>query len=80
MKLKFATTIASLVFALVQIPAQAQTKDTLQKIKESGVINLGGRDASFPFSYKISADSNPIGYSADICTKVVDLRLIKQHY
>lgn len=72
MKLKFATTIASLVFALVQIPAQAQTKDTLQKIKESGVINLGGRDASFPFSYKISADSNPIGYSADICTKVVD--------
>ena len=72
MKLKFATTIAALACALVQSPVQAQTKDTLQKIKESGVINLGGRDASFPFSYKISADSNPIGYSADICMKVVD--------
>lgn len=52
--------------------ANAQTSGTLQKIKESGVIHLGGRDASFPFSYKISADSNPIGFSADLCMKVVD--------
>lgn len=52
--------------------AAAQTSDTLQKIKESGVINLGGRDASFPFSYKVNADANPIGFSADLCLKVVD--------
>lgn len=52
--------------------AQAQNKDTLQKIKDSGVISLGGRDASFPFSYKMAADANPIGFSADLCMKVVE--------
>lgn len=52
--------------------AHAQTKDTLQKIKESGVINLGGRDASFPFSYKLGSEGHPIGFSADLCMKVVD--------
>lgn len=77
MKLKVATAIVALVCATAQSSVQAQSKDTLQKIKESGVINLGGRDASFPFSYKISADSNPIGYSADICMKVVDAIKVK---
>ena len=77
MKLKAATAVIALVCATAQSSVQAQSKDTLQKIKESGVINLGGRDASFPFSYKISADSNPIGYSADICMKVVDAIKVK---
>lgn len=57
--------------------SHAQSKDTLQKIKDSGVINLGGRDASFPFSYKVSSDSNPIGFSADLCTKVVEAVKVK---
>jgi glutamate/aspartate transport system substrate-binding protein len=52
--------------------AHAQSNDTLKKIKDSGVIQLGGRDASFPFSYKTSSDSAPIGFSADLCMKVVD--------
>ncbi|HKX44186.1 MAG TPA: amino acid ABC transporter substrate-binding protein [Burkholderiaceae bacterium] len=52
--------------------AHAQPKDTLQKIKEAGVIQLGGRDSSFPFSYKLNADSDPIGFSADLCMKVVE--------
>lgn len=71
MKLK-SILVAALIGAQTLVVAQAQSKDTLQKIKESGVINLGGRDASFPFSYKISGDSNPIGFSADLCAKVVD--------
>jgi len=73
MGLKFAL-ISALVVAAAQGPgaALAQPVDTLQKIKDSGVINLGGRDASFPFSYKVSAAADPIGYSADLCMKVVD--------
>lgn len=58
--------------ALLAAPAQAQFTGTLQKIKESGVIHLGGRDASFPFSYKIGSNPTPIGFSADLCAKVVD--------
>ena len=64
--------LASLMSALTLTAAQAQPKDTLQKIKETGTIQLGGRDASFPFSYKLSADASPIGFSADLCAKVVD--------
>lgn len=51
---------------------QAQASDTLQKIKAAGVIQLGGRDASFPFSYKTASGAAPIGFSADLCMKVVD--------
>jgi glutamate/aspartate transport system substrate-binding protein len=72
--MKFNTTISTIaIFSMLACGVvNAQTKDTLQKIKETGVINLGGRDASFPFSYKINAESNPIGFSADLCLKVVD--------
>jgi glutamate/aspartate transport system substrate-binding protein len=52
--------------------AHAQPQDTLQKIKETGVINLGARDSSFPFSYKVPSETVPIGFSADLCMKVVD--------
>jgi len=51
--------------------AYAQSSDTLKKIKESGVINLGARDASFPFSYT-RGGVEPIGYSADLCRKIVE--------
>lgn len=72
--MKFIQTVSLLALAATQslAPVFAQTPDTLSKIRDTGVINLGGRDASFPFSYKISADANPIGFSADLCAKVVD--------
>jgi glutamate/aspartate transport system substrate-binding protein len=44
---------------------------TLDKIKESGVIVLGHRDASIPFSY-LADGPNPIGYSHDLQLKVVE--------
>jgi glutamate/aspartate transport system substrate-binding protein len=72
MKLKLTLATVALLASQVLGIAHAQPKDTLQKIKETGVIQLGGRDASFPFSYKISADANPIGFSADLCMKVVE--------
>jgi glutamate/aspartate transport system substrate-binding protein len=72
MKLNFTIPTIAFMSILTLSVANAQSKDTLQKIKETGVINLGGRDASFPFSYKINAESNPIGFSADLCLKVVD--------
>lgn len=72
MNLKLTLTTATLLAFQTLGTAHAQPKDTLQRIKETGVINLGGRDASFPFSYKISSDANPIGFSADLCMKVVD--------
>jgi glutamate/aspartate transport system substrate-binding protein len=44
---------------------------TLSKIKESGVITIGHREASVPFSY-IGEDQQPVGYTIDICMQIVD--------
>jgi len=57
--------------SLLGLPAQAQSADTLAKIQSSGVIRLGGRDTSFPFSYN-AGTGDPIGFSADLCAKVVE--------
>src|SRR2546425_261321 len=44
--------------------------DTLKKIRDSGVITLGYRESSVPFSY-LDASRLPVGYSIDLCNKVV---------
>jgi glutamate/aspartate transport system substrate-binding protein len=49
----------------------AQTSDTLKKVKETGVIRIGHRDVSVPFSY-LDDKQQPVGYAIDICMKVVD--------
>jgi glutamate/aspartate transport system substrate-binding protein len=43
----------------------------LQKIKETGTITIGNREASVPFSY-LDDSQKPIGFSLDLCGLVVD--------
>src|SRR5215831_21235513 len=57
-------------FMLMGSPGDAQ-EGTLKKIKETGVITLGHRDASIPFSY-FDDKQAAIGYALDLCGKVVD--------
>src|SRR5688572_29700904 len=59
--------LIALAFAL---PAAAQD-GTLKKIKDSGSITVGHRDASLPFSY-YDDKQQPIGYSMDLCARIVD--------
>ena len=54
--------------ALLAAPVMA---DTLQKIKETGTINVGHRESSIPFSY-LDGNQKPVGYSMDLCNKVVE--------
>ena len=44
---------------------------TLKKIKDSGAITIGHRDASVPFSY-YDDKQQPIGYAMDLCMRIVD--------
>lgn len=44
---------------------------TLDKIAESGEIVIGHRESSVPFSY-LDDSQNPVGYSIDLCLKVVE--------
>lgn len=59
------------LFASAAFIAPATAADTLKKIKESGTITIGHRDASIPFSY-LDDKQQPIGYSMDLCLKIVD--------
>ncbi|TKC91012.1 glutamate/aspartate ABC transporter substrate-binding protein [Trinickia terrae] len=56
---------------LVAGGAHAQDAGTLKKIKDTGVISLGHRESSIPFSY-YDDKQNVIGYSYEFQMKVVD--------
>jgi glutamate/aspartate transport system substrate-binding protein len=65
-------TIALLLSAALIAPAVAQElTGTLKKVKDTGVVKIGHRDASSPFSYQ-DDKQQVIGYGTDICLKVVD--------
>ncbi|WP_423391557.1 glutamate/aspartate ABC transporter substrate-binding protein [Burkholderia sp. LMG 21824] len=51
--------------------AHAQETGTLKKIKDTGVIALGHRESSIPFSY-YDEKQQVVGYSRDFQMKVVD--------
>ena len=55
---------------LASFGATAQ-EGTLKKIKDTGTITIGHRDASLPFSY-YNDKQQPIGYAMDLCMKIVD--------
>ncbi len=57
-------------FLTVPVVAQELT-GTLKKIKDSGVITLGVRETSIPFSY-LDDKQQPIGYSIDLCMAIVE--------
>jgi ABC-type amino acid transport substrate-binding protein len=61
---------AALCFAGGAAHAQALT-GTLKKIKDTGVVGLGIRESSVPFSYSDNQQKN-IGYSRDIAARIVD--------
>jgi len=45
---------------------------TLKTIRDSGVVTIGYREASFPFSYVRKETPRPLGYSIDLCLGIVD--------
>lgn len=66
---KVALTLAALGF--LATGAYAQDAGTLKKIKDTGVISLGHRESSIPFSY-YDDKQNVVGYSHEFALKVVD--------
>ncbi|WP_296655004.1 glutamate/aspartate ABC transporter substrate-binding protein [Paraburkholderia sp.] len=57
---------------LLTQPAAAQVaQPTLEKIQSANLIAIGYRETSVPFSY-MNTDGTVIGFSQDICNKVID--------
>jgi glutamate/aspartate transport system substrate-binding protein len=63
--------LALLAIGVFTSSAQAQDSGTLKKIKDTGVIAIGHREASIPFSY-LDSDQKPVGYSQDIAMQIVE--------
>lgn len=62
--------LAASILLLAAAGAWAQA-GTLDKIKRSGAISLGHREASIPFSY-VGDNRQPAGYSVELCQRVAE--------
>ncbi len=71
MKLYNLIAAAALAVAIVPSAQAADLTGTLAKIDKSGEIVIGHRESSVPFAY-LDSNQNPIGYSMDLCAKVVE--------
>jgi glutamate/aspartate transport system substrate-binding protein len=71
MKLLHRFVLTLLTFGIAAGVSAQELTGTLKKIKDTGTITIGYRDASIPFSY-LDDSQKPIGYSMDLCYKIVD--------
>lgn len=55
---------------LLGIAAHAADGPTLSRVRETGVIVIGYRPASLPFSY-LDAQLRPTGYTVELCDRIV---------
>ncbi|HKA41591.1 MAG TPA: amino acid ABC transporter substrate-binding protein [Burkholderiales bacterium] len=63
--------LLAVLLATLALTGVATAQDTLKKIKDSGSITIGHRDASIPFSY-YDDKQQPVGYAMDLCLRIVD--------
>ena len=57
--------------AQVDDPDPGTVSGTLARIKSSGVVRIGYREAAIPFSF-LGRGNQPVGYSLDLCQAIVD--------
>ena len=69
MGLRSGLAICVVLLALAGPAAGQEIRPTLDKIKETGVIQLGHRATSRPFSF-LGSDGQPAGFSVDLCLQV----------
>src|SRR5260221_4627672 len=66
------TAVALLAAAALGFTAAAAAQEsTLKKIKDSGSITIGHRDASIPFSY-YDDKQQVVGYAVDLCLRIIE--------
>lgn len=74
MKIKKQVLLAFILTAFLSTGLMAGDVDSsvvLKRIQDRGVINVGHRESSVPFSY-IGKNDKPEGYSIDLCHKIID--------
>jgi glutamate/aspartate transport system substrate-binding protein len=66
----FSLALTALAFAASPLAAQ-ELSGSLKKVKDTGSVTIGHRDASIPFSY-YDDKQQPVGFAMDICARIVD--------
>ena len=69
-KLKLAATVLTALGAMLATSAQAQSNDTITKVKASGSITMGVRDSSGALSYTLG-DGKYAGFHVEVCQGIV---------
>lgn len=62
---------AALAALCIGLAAQAADGPTLARVRDTGVIVIGYRPASLPFSF-LDAQLRPTGYTVELCDRIVD--------
>jgi glutamate/aspartate transport system substrate-binding protein len=68
---KSLTLAAAVALAFTASGHAEELTGTLKKINDSGIITVGHRESSVPFSY-LDANQKPVGYAMDLCMRAVD--------
>ena len=63
--------IATALLAAASAVQAEELSGTLKRIRASGVVYIGYREASVPFSFLHPRKKVPIGYSIDLCDEIV---------
>jgi glutamate/aspartate transport system substrate-binding protein len=71
MRLKPTLAAMTLCFAGHAAIAQEQPMSTLEKIRSTGIITIGHRESSIPFSY-YDKNEKVVGYAVDLCYLIAD--------
>jgi glutamate/aspartate transport system substrate-binding protein len=69
-KLKLAATVLAALGTMLATSVQAQSNDTIAKVKASGSITMGVRDSSGALSYTLG-DGKYAGYHVEVCQRIV---------
>jgi glutamate/aspartate transport system substrate-binding protein len=69
--MKHLTSIFLAITAFTSVVQAQELNGTLKKNKDTNTITIGHRETSTPFSF-LDDKQQPIGYSMDLCLKVVD--------
>ena len=64
------TTVATVLLLTVPPLSVAEQPPTLEQIKQTGKIRIGYRQSEPPMSFRDN-DGNPVGYSIDLCDRII---------
>ncbi|HEX4522993.1 MAG TPA: amino acid ABC transporter substrate-binding protein [Casimicrobiaceae bacterium] len=67
----YAVVAAAQSAAPAAAPVTTRAIDTLQRIRDTGTMPVGVRDAAFPFSF-VDQRKRPQGYTIDICLEIAE--------